>query len=141
MPFSAATSKLSVCVHARYIRGCGFWNGFGSTWRGGTFQNFPSQENSSDCQIFGSMVIDSSHIARVSRGSIPCPICSYAFERPVPSSIRPSVSWSSIATRSATRTGWWYGRMHTPKPSRMRLTSACSARRAAPPGTASPRTR
>ena len=76
MPLSAARRKLSVCVQARYMRGCGFWNGFGNTRRDGTFQNFPSQENSSDCQISGSMEMDSSHMARVSLGSTPSPICS-----------------------------------------------------------------
>jgi hypothetical protein len=35
--------------------------------------------------------------------------------------------WSTIATRSATRTGWWYGRITTPKPSRMRFVSRLSA--------------
>src|SRR5579871_6833037 len=71
MPLSAAMLKLSVCVQARYRRGCGFWNGFGSTRRCGTFQYLPSYENSSDCQILGSIVMDSSHMPRVSRGSIP----------------------------------------------------------------------
>ena len=76
IPLSAATLKLSFWVQARYSFGCGFWSGFGSTRRGGTFQNLPSQENSSDCQILGSIVIDSSHMARVSRGSTPSPVSS-----------------------------------------------------------------
>src|SRR2546430_1185710 len=35
--------------------------------------------------------------------------------------------WSTIATRSATRTGWRYGRSTTPKPSRMRFVCRLSA--------------
>ena len=76
MPFSAASLKLSSEVHARYIRGCGFWNVFGSTRRDGTFQNLPSHSNSSDCHILGSIDSDSLHISRVSRGSTPSPSCS-----------------------------------------------------------------
>ena len=89
------------------MRGCGFCRGFGRTSRGGTFQYVPSHEKSPSSQIFGTMRSDSSHIARVSRGSMPMPVCSYGAERPVPNSTRPPDMWSTIATRSATRTGWW----------------------------------
>src|SRR2546429_4643565 len=65
------------------MRGCGFCSGLGRTSRGGTLQNLPSHENSPSSQIRGIMRSDSSHIARVSRGSMPMPVCSYGAERPV----------------------------------------------------------
>ena len=71
------------------MRGWGFWNGFGRTSRGGTVQNCPSHENGPSSQILGIMRSDSSHMARVLRGSMPIPVCSYAAERPVPNSTRP----------------------------------------------------
>ena len=40
---------------ATQMGGCGFWNGLGSTSRGGTCQNLPSQENKPFSQIFGTM--------------------------------------------------------------------------------------
>src|SRR4029453_3256906 len=85
--------------------GCGFWKGFGRTSRGGTFQNCPSHENCPSSQIRGIIRSDSSHIARVLRGSIPMPICSYGAERPVPNSTRPPAMWTTTATPSATRRG------------------------------------
>ena len=64
-------------------------------------------ENGSEPHIFGTMARDSSHISRLSLGSMPMPVSSYGAERPVPKSTRPSDRWSSIATRSATLFGWW----------------------------------
>ena len=41
---------------------------------------------------------------------MPKPFCSVVDEpRPMPNSKRPSDRWSSIATRSATRAGWFTG--------------------------------
>ena len=66
-------------------------------------------------------------MSRVSFGSRPMPVCSYAAERPVPKSTRPLERWSSMATRSATRIGWWYGRTTTPRPSLIRFVNALRA--------------
>src|SRR5256885_17075052 len=67
---------LAGCSAATQIGGCGFWYGLGRTSRGGTVQNWPSHENRPSSQIRGIIRSDSSHIARVFRGSMPIPICS-----------------------------------------------------------------
>ena len=53
----------------------------------------------------------SATISRVISGSsMPKPRCSVVDEpRPVPNSNRPSLRWSSMATRSAMRAGWLAG--------------------------------
>ena len=58
--------------------------------------------------IWGSV---SATISRVMSGSgMPKPFCSVVDEpRPVPNSKRPSERWSSMATRSAMRAGWFTG--------------------------------
>ncbi len=47
--------------------------------------------------------------------------------RPVPNSTRPPERTSSVATRSAVRTGCWKGSRTTPSPSRIRLVIRDSA--------------
>ena len=62
----------------------------------------------SRCRRCGSSA--SSHISRVSCGSMPKPsISARVDERPVPNSTRPSLTRSSTATLSAVRIGWLYG--------------------------------
>ena len=66
----------------------------------------------------------SSTISFVSSGSwIPNPFCSVLDEpRPTPNSMRPSLRWSIIATRSAIRAGWFTGgvMLKMPEPRWMR---------------------
>src|SRR2546421_5802904 len=70
----------------------------------------------------------SSNMARVvSPSGMPKPLNSVDDEpRPVPNSKRPSLRWSSMATRSATRAGWLTGgvRFQIAEPTWMRLVRA-----------------
>src|SRR2546422_5046645 len=70
----------------------------------------------------------SSNMARVvSPSGMPKPLNSVEDEpRPVPNSKRPSLRWSSMATRSATRAGWLTGgvRFQIAEPTWMRLVRA-----------------
>ena len=72
----------------------------------------------------------SSYMALVRSGSsMPKPACSVVDEpRPVPNSKRPSLRWSSMATRSATRAGWFTGgvMLKMPEPTWMRSVSAAT---------------
>ena len=75
----------------------------------------------------------SATISRVSSGSsIPKPCCSVVDEpRPVPNSNRPSLRWSSMATRSAMRAGWLAGgvMLKMPEPRWMLLVRAAQKAR------------
>ena len=80
------------------------------TRRFGIDQYFPSSATSSCVQQATMCRSASSHIARVSVGSIPKPSSSARVEeRPLPNSTRPFETRSSTAADSAERTGWLYG--------------------------------
>ena len=106
-PFRPAISWLAGLVEAIHRGGCGFWSGFGSTRRGGTRKCVPSQENTSVVHAPTITSRASSHMPRVSWGSMPKPSSSSRVaERPVPNSRRPSHTQSSRAAISAARIGW-----------------------------------
>src|SRR5438309_888964 len=67
-PFRPAISWLAGLVEAIHRGGCGFWSGFGSTRRGGTWKCVPSQENTSVVHAPTITSSASSHMPRVSRG-------------------------------------------------------------------------
>ena len=76
MPFFAASAHESGLVPAIQIGGCGSCTEFGITSRSGTFQYFPPWENFFRSHMRGIISSDSSHMPRVSRGSMPMPVCS-----------------------------------------------------------------
>src|SRR5688572_21839543 len=81
--------------------------GLGRMLRGGTLKYVPSNSYASDDHIFLNSQTTSSHgslVVAVSRWNVPT--SQDPAPRPVPNSKRPSDTWSSIATRSASRTGW-----------------------------------
>ena len=74
----------------------------------------------------------SATISRVSSGSsMPKPFCSVVEEpRPVPNSKRPSERWSSMATRSAMRAGWFTGGVMLKMPEPMWMLLVLAAQKA-----------
>ena len=91
--------------------GCGFVAGFGNTFRGGIEKKRPSNVYSVSFHMCRNCGTTSSNISLVISGStIPKPRCSVDEEpRPSPNSKRPPDKMSRIATRSATRAGWFTG--------------------------------
>ena len=112
MPLRAANWIVSRRLQATHSGGCGFWSGFGTTLRGGMLQNSLFQPaNGSSTNMRAIAPIASSHISRLRVRSIRKPPSSAAEEdSPVPNSTRPSEIRSSVATRSATRAGWFTAR-------------------------------
>src|SRR5262249_32340863 len=83
--------------------GGGFWGGFGCTRRGGPLKWRPCHSNTSLVQAPTTTSSASSHMSRVSAGSMPKPSSSARVaDRPVPNSRRPSHRQSSVAAISAT---------------------------------------
>ena len=113
---------------ATHMGGWGFFQGLGSTLRGGMEKAVPWWLYSSGPHIFTNSVMTSSQTALVeSVPGMPKPVTSLLpAPRPVPNSKRPSLRWSSMATRSATRTGWliWGLRLKMPDPRWMRWVRA-----------------
>ena len=108
----AAFSNVDGLPAATHIGGCGSEYGFGSTLRGGIEKYVPScPAYSSARHILRNSPTTSSNMSRVRSGSVmPNPFCSVVDEpRPMPNSKRPSERWSSSATRSAIRAGWFTG--------------------------------
>ena len=69
------------------------------------------------------------HLAGEVGLGMPKPCCSVVDEpRPMPNSKRPSLRWSSIATRSATRAGWFTGGVMLKMPEPMWMRSVAAAR-------------
>src|SRR3954469_25142053 len=110
-PRRPAFSNVGGVPAATHIGGCGATNGLGRTFRGGIENHSPSCEYWCSRHIFGNSRMVSSHISLVvSLLGIPNPCCSVDDDpRPVQNSNRPPDSWSSMATRSATRAGWFTG--------------------------------
>ena len=103
-------------------------HGLGSTLRDGMENALPSWLYSWSAHIFTNSGMTSSHTALVeSVLGMPKPVTSLLpAPRPVPNSKRPSLRWSSMATRSATRAGWFTSglRLKMPEPRWMRLVRA-----------------
>src|SRR5262245_28544964 len=110
-PRRPAFSNVDGLPHATQIGGCGFEYGFGSTLRGGIEKCVPSYEYGVVFHIRRISGSASSYIERVvSPSGMRKPLNSVVDDpRPVPNSKRPSERWSSIATRSAVRAGWFTG--------------------------------
>src|SRR5919107_4339258 len=108
MPLRAANWIVSRRLQATQSGGCGFWNGLGTTLRGGMLQNSLSQPaNGSSTNMRVIAPIASSHISRLRVRSIKKPPSSAPEDdSPVPKSTRPSEIRSRVATRSATLAGW-----------------------------------
>src|SRR5437868_2396169 len=124
-PWRAAFSYVGGFPAATHIGGCVCPPpyGFGRTFRGGVLKTAPSWEYSNVSHIFLNSQMTSSQLALVSSGFTPKVLISWdPAPRPFPNSNRPSDRWSSIATRSAMRTGWFVaglsGKM--PEPTWMR---------------------
>ncbi len=108
MPLRAAKWIVSRREHATHSGGWGFWSGLGTTLRGGMRQNSESQPaNGSSTNIRVIASIASCHISRfLERSTTKPPSSAAEDDSPVPKSTRPSLTRSSVATRSATRAGW-----------------------------------
>ena len=111
MPLRAANWIVSRRLQATQSGGCGFWSGLGTMLRGGICQNWPVQPaNGSSTNMRQIASIASSHIARFCvRSTRKPPSSAPELDSPVPKSTRPSEIRSSVATRSATRAGWFTG--------------------------------
>jgi hypothetical protein len=120
---------------ATHIGGWGFFHGLGSTLRVGHVDSRWGMENASPSWRYSvsrhmstNSRMTSSHIALVaSVPGMPKPVTSrLPAPRPVPNSNRPSLRWSSMATLSATRAGWFTGgeRLKMPEPRWMRSVTA-----------------
>ena len=136
-PMRAAFSNVPGLPAATHIGGCGSLYGFGSTLRGGIEKNLPSKLYSFSRHIFlnsgddlvehllGQLgVVDAEAAllgASTSRG--PCRTRSGPRDR-----------WSSIATRSAMRAGWFTGgvMLKMPLPRWMRSVARGDVRRGTP---------
>ena len=116
---------------ATHTGGCGNRHGFGSTLRVGirsfgygNRNDVPSCSYSFEPHILVNSRMTSSHTSLVTSVlSMSKPVTSrLPAPRPVPNSKRPSLRWSSIATRSATRAGWFTRgfRLKIPEPRWMR---------------------
>src|SRR6185436_10848765 len=110
-PRRPAFSNVDGLPHATQMGGCGFDHGFGSTFRGGMVKCLPSYAYGVSFHIRRISGSASSYIDRVvSPSGMQKPLNSVVDDpRPVPNSKRPSDRWSSMATRSATRAGWFTG--------------------------------
>ena len=108
MPFCAARRIVSRWVHATHRGGCGFWNGLGTTLRGGIDSHGPSQPaNGSSTIILVAASTWSSHWSRLVVRSTPKPSSSaFDDDSPVPKSTRPSDNRSRVLMRSTTRAVW-----------------------------------
>ena len=128
-PHSPAWFSVLSRVHARYIGGCGSWCGFGMIGRRGMSISSLLCSNSSASHIFGISRPDSSSCAGISSSAVWNAPASWSVPPlPMPKSTRPFDRMSSIATRSATLTGWFMrnGRHTTPCPMRMRFVFAAT---------------
>ena len=132
IPRRPAFSNVAGLPHASHSGGCGTVQGRGRTVRDGIEKPGPSWEYGASVSIRTTSGSASSNRSRVSSGpGMPKPRYSVLDEpRPVPSSKRPRLRWSSIATRSATRAGWFTGGVRLKIPEPMWI---CSVRAAAKP--------
>lgn len=107
MPSSAASLSVSCLEQAMKSGGCGFCTGRGRI-APGPMSIEPCHSNCSSRQAEEKIRRASSICGYVSSGRTPyIRISCFVAPRPAPMSTRPPVSESSIAARSATRTGCW----------------------------------
>lgn len=122
IPSSAACTRVSSRLQARNSGGCGVCAGRGRIGCGEMSSSSPWYSSSSSCQARPMIRSASSTSAVVRSLSTPHSEVSCSVPpRPAPRSSRPPESRSSMAARSATRTGWLKlkGMHTTPCPMRM----------------------
>ena len=130
MPRRPAISIVSICEHATQSGGCGFWRGLGSTLRRGNSKCVPLYSQASFQNMGSTQRTASSQTSRLSRKRRSNGCSSVMLEpSPIPSSTRPLLIRSSVATRSATRAGWFVVSCTMPWPSRICLVRWLAAAR------------
>ena len=105
-PSSPAIWNESGLVQVCQSGGCGFCSGFGTTSRSGIESSSLSHLKECSVHMRGSMSSASRSCAREVSGSTPKAVHSVPPERARPTSMRPPVTRSAKAARSATRSGW-----------------------------------
>ncbi len=121
---------VSICEHATHNGGCGFWRGLGMTLRSGKSTCSPWYSHASFQNIGRQHRTMSSHTSRLSRKRTSNGWSSVVVaDSPRPSSTRPCDKRSNVATRSATRAGWFVVSWTIPWPRRICLVRWLAAAR------------